>query len=93
MITLGPIDTRSRVRFRTCVSRTVWPHMRSEVILFYLDDAKRDLTCVFETRRLSPRVKHLLVDSSEIQLVDAYRGVQKKRSASSKHFLKLILYQ
>ena len=61
--------------------------MRSKVILFFLDNAKRDFTSVFfETRRPSLQLKRLLVDSGENQLVDAYEGVQKKKQAYSKHF-------
>ena len=46
----------------------------------------RDLTSVLETIRPSAQVKYLLVDSSENQLVDACKGVQKEKSAYSQHF-------
>ena len=39
---------------------------RSKLIFFFLDNANRDFNvCFFETRRLSPQVTHLLVDSNE----------------------------
>lgn len=53
--------------------------MRTEVILFFLDNAMRDFTSVFATGRPSPLVKHLLVDSSENQPVGAHKCGPKKK--------------
>ena len=60
--------------------------MRTKVILFFLDNATGDFTFVFATRRPSLQVKHLLINSSENELIDAHKGVQKKKSAYRKHF-------
>ena len=62
--------------------------MKTKVILFFLDNAQSAISLLFyETRRPSTQVEHLLVDSSENQLDDVYKGVQKKGRLTENIFL------
>ena len=59
---------------------TLFKYMRTKVILFFLDNAFADLDSVFlQLDFPSPQVKHMLVDFSENQLVDAHKSVEKKK--------------